>query len=163
MRSPVASIPVQIGVRGKPERGMESLRMMGWGLMVVESSSVVAVAAAVAAVAATGPRADERGGGEGAARGQARAVVVVARARQRRVRLHQQVEELPAEAGLAGPVRRLAARRTSGCDTRVRHAERGAARGGRAVERPAFAAQLEMGGREEAGVPPETRTVGVVV
>ena len=39
-------------MRGKPERDMESLRMMGWGLVVVESSSaavaVVAVAAAVA-------------------------------------------------------------------------------------------------------------------
>ncbi len=35
-------------MRGKPERDMESLRMMEWGLMVVESSSAVAVAAAVA-------------------------------------------------------------------------------------------------------------------
>ena len=39
----------QIGVRGKPERDMESLRMMGWGLVVVESSSAVAAAAVVAA------------------------------------------------------------------------------------------------------------------
>ena len=37
---------VYIGVRGKPERDMESLRMIGWGLLVVESSSA-AVAAAV--------------------------------------------------------------------------------------------------------------------
>ena len=41
-----------------PERGMESLRMMGWGLVVVESSSA-AVAAAVVVVAAP------PGGGEG--------------------------------------------------------------------------------------------------
>ena len=48
-----------IGVRGKPERDMESLRMMGWGLMVVESSSVAVVVVAV--VVAVAPQ----GGGEG--------------------------------------------------------------------------------------------------
>ena len=37
-----------IGVRGKPERGMESLRMMGWGLVVVESSSAAAAVVAAA-------------------------------------------------------------------------------------------------------------------
>ena len=41
-------------MRGKPERDMESLRMMGWGLMVVESSSVVVVVAVVVAVAPPG-------------------------------------------------------------------------------------------------------------
>ena len=42
-------------MRGKPERDMVSLRMMGWGLMVVESSSAaVVVAAAVVAVAPPG-------------------------------------------------------------------------------------------------------------
>ena len=37
-----------------PERGMESLRMMGWGLLVVESSSAAVVVAAAAAVAPLG-------------------------------------------------------------------------------------------------------------
>ena len=40
-------------MRGKPERDMVSLRMMGWGLLVVGSSS--AVAAVVAVVAAAAP------------------------------------------------------------------------------------------------------------
>ena len=35
-------------MRGKPERDMVSLRMMGWGLVVVESSSAAVVVAAVA-------------------------------------------------------------------------------------------------------------------
>ena len=32
-------------MRGKPERDMVSLRMMGWGLVVVENSSAVTAAA----------------------------------------------------------------------------------------------------------------------
>ena len=43
-----------IGVRGKPERDMVSLRMMGWGLVAVGSSSAVAAAAVVAAAAHPG-------------------------------------------------------------------------------------------------------------
>ena len=46
-------------MRGKPERDMESLRMMGWGLLVVESSSAAAVVAA-AAVAAAPPGVDPK-------------------------------------------------------------------------------------------------------
>ena len=45
-------------MRGKPERGMESLRMMGWGLVVVESSS--AATAVVAAAAPPGGRGQGR-------------------------------------------------------------------------------------------------------
>ena len=37
-----------------PERDMESLRMMGWGLVLAENSSAVAAAAVVAAVTGGG-------------------------------------------------------------------------------------------------------------
>ena len=50
-----------IGVRGKPERDMESRRMMGWGLVVVESSSAAVV---VAAAAVAAPPGGGGGGGE---------------------------------------------------------------------------------------------------
>ncbi len=43
-------------MRGKPKRDMVSLRMMGWGLMVVESSSAVVAAVAAAAPPGVDPK-----------------------------------------------------------------------------------------------------------
>ena len=37
-----------VAVRGKPEQDMVSLRMMGWGLVLLENSSAAVAAAAVA-------------------------------------------------------------------------------------------------------------------